>query len=94
MIDLKVVVTKYPECLENSEKFRNYLKDLYPERADQVRIKVLADAMTCGIVDEIKAGKTGSVDVTRYRTLIEQQYGYSSRLVFECVTKWISAFQL
>ena len=94
MIDLKVVVTKYPGCLENSEKFRNYMKDLYPERADQVRIKVLADAINCGIVDEIRSGKTGPVDVTRYRTLMEQQYGYSSRLVFECVTKWISAFQL
>ena len=93
MIDLKVVVTKYPECLENSEKFRNYLKDLYPERADQVRIKVLADAMTCGIVDKIKAGKTGPVDVTRYRTQMEDTFGYSNRLVFECVVAWVRAFE-
>ena len=93
MIDLITVVEKYPESLESPAKFQNYLKDLYPEQEDQVRIKVLTDAMNCGIVDEIRRGKTGSLDVARYRTLMEQKYGYSSCLVFECVTKWIKALE-
>ena len=93
MINLKTVVEKYPESLDSPAKFQNYLKDLYPDQADQVRIKVLADAMNCGIVDEIRSGKTEPLDVTRYRTLMEQKYGYSSRLVFECVTKWIKALE-
>ena len=92
MIDLRNVVEKYPECLEDSTKFKNYLKDLYPGQEDQVRIRILSDVMNCGIVNEIKSGKTDSISIAHYRTEMENKYGYSSRLVQECISKWISVF--
>lgn len=92
MIDLRNVVEKYPECLENPTKFKNYLIDLYPSQEDQVQIRILSDIMRCGIVEEIKAGKTDSVAITHYRTVIESKYGYSSQLVLECISNWVSAF--
>ena len=92
MIDLRDVVEKYPECLENPTKFKNYLIDLYPNQEDQVQIRILSDIMRCGIVEEIKAGKTDSIAITHYRTVIESKYGYSSQLVLECISKWVSAF--
>ena len=92
MIDLRNVVEKYPECLEDSTKFKNYLKDLYPSQEDQVRIRILSDVMNCGIVNEIKSGKTDSISIAHYRTEMENKYGYSSRLVQECISKWISVF--
>ena len=94
MIDLKDVITKYPESLESAARFRAYMADLYPERADQVRIKVLADVISCGIVDEIKAGNTDSLSISRYRKQMEDRYGYSGRLVAESITKWVQAYAL
>ena len=58
MIDLKEVITKYPESLESAARFHAYMADLYFERVYQARIKVLADAISCGIVDKIKTGNT------------------------------------
>lgn len=92
MIDLRNVVEKYPECLENPNKFKSYLKDIYPDQEDQVRIRILSDVMNCGIVNEIKSGKTDSISIAHYRTEMENKYGYSSRLVFECISMVVLAF--
>ena len=92
MIDLKDVITKYPDSLESAARFRAYLTDLYPERADQVRIKVLADVISCGVVDEIKAGNTDSLSISRYCKLMEDRYGYSALLVSESIRKWVQAY--
>ena len=92
MIDLKEVITKYPESLESATRFRAYMADLYPEKADQVRIKVLADVISCGVVDEIKAGNTDNLSISRYRKMMEDRYGYSGRLIAESIAKWVQAY--
>ena len=93
MIDLKSVVEKYPECLESATKFKSYMMDLYPENADRARIKVLTDVINCGIVDEIKDGKTDSISIANYRDKMENAFGYSGRLVLESIMQWIRAFE-
>lgn len=91
MIDLKAAIEQNPDCLESSEKFRNYLNDLYPSRADKACIKVLADVISCGIVSEIRSGKTSSLDIDKYHTLLMQKNGYSSRLACEYIKQWLTA---
>ena len=93
MIDLKSVVEKYPECLESATKFKSYMMDLYPENADRARIKVLTDVINCGIVDEIKDGKTDSISIANYRDKMENAFGYSGRLVLEGIMQWIRAYE-
>lgn len=93
MIDLKSVVEKYPECLDSAAKFKSYMMDLYPENADRARIKVLTDVINCGIVDEIKDGKTDSISIANYRDKMENAFGYSGRLVLESIMQWIRAFE-
>lgn len=94
MIDLKEVITKYPECLGSAAKFRSYMLDLYPDPADQARIKVLADVLSCGVVDEIKKGKSDPISLSRYRKVVEEKCGYSPRLIEESIIRWTNAFEV
>ena len=92
MIDLKNVINNYPECLENPTKFKNYMLDLYPDNTNKARIRILADMVDCGIAAEIKNGKTDNLAVVNYCKTMENQYGYSEKLVKECVDLFIVAF--
>ena len=92
MIDLKSIIEKYPECLESPEKFKGFMLDLYPDLGDRARIKVLTDAFSSGLVDEIRNGEYKSVDISRYIHTMEAQYGYSLRLISESIKQWINAF--
>ena len=68
--------------------------DLYPDPADQARIKVLADVLSCGVVDEIKKGKSDPISLSRYRKIVEEKYGYSPRLIEESIIRWTNAFEI
>lgn len=92
MIDLKSVVEKYPECLDSATKFKSYMMDLYPDNSNKARIRILADIVDCGIALEIKNGKTDSISVSNFCNTMESQYGYSVKLVEECVNQFLVAF--
>ena len=92
MIDLKSVVEKYPECLESATKFKSYMMDLYPDNSNKARIRILADIVDCGIALEIKNGKTDSISISNFCNTMENQYGYSTKLVEECVNQFLVAF--
>ena len=49
MINLKEVITKYPECLESASKLRSYLVDFYTE--EKARIRIIVDSFTSGIYE-------------------------------------------
>ena len=92
MIDLKSVVEKYPECLDSATKFKSYMMDLYPDNSNKARIRILADIVDCGIALEIKNGKTDSISISNFCNTMENQYGYSAKLVEECVNQFLVAF--
>ena len=92
MIDLKSVVEKYPECLDSATKFKSYMMDLYPDNSNKARIRILADIVDCGIALEIKNGKTDNISISNFCNTMENQYGYSAKLVEECLDQFIIAF--
>ena len=94
MIDLKSVVEKYPECLDSATKFKSYMMDLYPDNSNKARIRILADIVDCGIALEIKNGKTDSISISNFCNTMENQYGYSTKLVEECINQFLVAFTL
>ena len=52
MINLKEVITKYPECLVSSEKLKAYLTDLYPD--EKAKVSIIVAISNSGIAEEIK----------------------------------------
>ena len=92
MIELKEVVTKYPECLASPEKFRNFMIDLYPSLEERAAIRVLTDILANGFVDEIQNGKNASTDISRYVRGLSINYGYDTNLINECISQWIDTF--
>ena len=90
MIDLKEIITKYPECLESAAKLKSYLADLYPE--EKARCSILATIFDVGIAEQINNGKVDNLSVDSYCNSLEDTYGYSPRLIRECVEIWIVAY--
>ena len=90
MIDLKEVITKYPECLDSAMKLKSFLADLYPE--EKARCSILATIFDVGIAEQIKSGKVDNLSVDSYCNSLEDTYGYSPRLIRECISIWAEAF--
>ena len=91
MIDLKEVITKYPECLESAAKLKSYLADLYPE--EKARCSILATIFDVGIAEQIKNGKVDNLSVDSYCNSLKDTYGYSPRLIRECIEIWSIAYK-
>ena len=92
MIDLKEVITKYPECLENSEKLKAYLTDLYP--SEKAKVSIIVAIFNSGIADEIKkSSNIDEIDITRYCNKLENNFGFSQRLSIECLRIWLDTYE-
>ena len=90
MINLNDVISKYPECLESSEKLRAYLTDLYPN--EKAKIRIIIDILNCGIVHEMRNGaNSDEMSITRFSNRLENEYGYSPKLSRECLGMWLAA---
>ena len=88
MINLKDVITKYPECLESASKLRSYLVDLYPE--EKARIRVIVDSFDCGIYAKLKQEKTvDKIFTDRLCNTLEKDYGYTHTLSIWCIDEWL-----
>lgn len=88
MINLKEVLTKYPECLESASKLRSYLVDIYPE--EKARIRVIVDSFDCGIYEKIKnADNADKLFLNRLYSTLEKDYGYSHTISEWCVSEWL-----
>ena len=92
MIDLKEVITKYPECLESSEKLRAYLTDLYP--SEKAKVSIIVAIFNCGIAGEIKnSASIEDIVIERFCTRLENDYGYSQKLSKECIDLWLWVYE-
>ena len=93
MIDLCVVVQKYPDCLSTRNRLSALLHDLYPTQKRDVNV-VLA-VYDCGVVAHIS--KMRSVDITRFRLFIKtimEEYGLQEKAAAEGIVMWAKAFGL
>ncbi len=91
MIDLKELITKYPECLDSSEKLRSYLKDLYPNQ--KARINIIVAIFSCGIAETIQNKKTLSeLEINNFCNKLENDYGYAEKLSRECIKLWVESY--
>ena len=93
MINLKEVITKYPECLNNSTKLKGILIDLYPN--ERVYAKIIALLLENGIVNELK--ESNEIDSFKLKNLsakIERQYGLSTKHVEGCLNIWATALNI
>ena len=91
MINLKEVITKYPDCFESVNKLRSYLCDLYPtEKRD---ITILCLLFKSGIAEEIKKanGKIEEITINSYVVRLENEYGISRRFARDGLNTFISA---
>ena len=85
MINLKEVITKYPECLESRTKLRSYLVDLYP--AEKRDISIICLIFESGIAEEIKNanGEIDDITINNYLFRLENAFGISKNIARNCV---------
>lgn len=93
MINLKELITKYPQCLESSDKLRSYLKNLYPN--EKARINILVSIFACGIAENIKNKKgLSELEKANYCNTLENEFGYSEKLSQECLMLWAEVYNI
>lgn len=93
-IDLKLVISQHPDCLDNDRKLKAVLLDLYPNISRGL-ICVLCTIQMVGIVTELK-GKSSitDLDLSRYRRILEDNYGMTGKVVNSALDLWQSVFLL
>ena len=93
MIDLKRVITKYPQCLETSQKLKAFLIDLYTD--ERPYIAILVSMYNAGIFFEIQ--KLKSIDdsqMNTYCSKLKNEYGYDTSFSSTCVKICALAFDV
>lgn len=93
MIDLKTVISKYPDSISNGKRLKSILLDLYPD--EKLYVSLLAQILDDGIVDEIKVKK--EIDVIEFINLcnkIEKSHGIAQKYIEGCLTIWANAFDI
>ena len=93
MIDLKSVVTKYPECIESPEKLRAYLTDLYPN--EKSSIFILSSIAASDIGEKIKQLTTISkFEVDALGKQLVNSFGINYDFAKESIINFDEAFDV
>ncbi len=93
MIDLKHVITKYPQCLETPQRLKAFLIDLYTN--ERSYIAVLVSMYNSGMFFEIKNLK--SIDeslINTYCYKLKNEYGYDLSFSKDCIKICAQAFEV
>ncbi len=93
MIDLKSVITKYPQCLETSQKLKAFLIDLYTD--ERPFIAILVSMYNAGMFFEIQSLK--SIDdgiINTYCSKLKNEYGYDLSFSKDCIKICAQAFDV
>ena len=79
-IDLKSIITQYPESLDNPKMLKGLIFDLYPQCSHGMVVVIISIASD-GIMQEIQnAGKYSDIMLSRWVTRLENNYGYSEKI--------------
>ena len=85
-IDVIEILSTYPDCKTNGRKFKAILTDMYPN-ASKAIVNTLALMSDCGIVDEILSVKQIDLcEESRWKTKLEDDYGISDKIIWECLS--------
>ena len=95
MINLKGLLEKYPECIENTDKLKAYLNDLYTDRDDRKIAAYLVAAAQTGFPGEIK-GKS-EIAFSLYQKYVEktvQGAEISLKNAEKALQEWMTALSV
>lgn len=93
MINLQLVLQKYPGCMQSKEKLSALLNDLYPNQQQMVYILVLT--YDCGIVDELKRiDRLDAISLSRYIQRLILRYGVQEQLAHDALNLWCDALNV
>ncbi len=93
MINLKEVIAKYPECLNDSAKLRSYLMDLYPNIKKGV-LNVIVIIQECRILNEIQEmNRINDFDMHLWINRIENTYGYAQKVIEQALKLWLLCYK-
>lgn len=93
MINLRLMIQKYPECMKSKEKLSALLNDLYPEQ--QRMVYALTLCYDCGIIYELRRCKRlDTFDINKYAQHLILRYGIQEQLALEAVNLWCNALDI
>lgn len=92
MVDLKEVLIKYPECLQNSVRLRATLRDLYPNQDYRSELFLIMAAYDMGIVGEIQRNTLDGVFVSRIADRLTTSFAAKRDRAESIVSLWCDAY--
>lgn len=93
MIDLKDVICRYPECVQDGKKLKSLLSDLYP--SENLYASILCAMLDDGVVNEIKRKNTiDKLTLANLSSRIEAKHGYAQKYIDGCLTIWANAYDI
>ena len=91
MIDLKLLLDTYPNCLNSRTALRSHLLDMFPN--DKRSANILASIYECGISQKLQHMKTLTVhDVQSFVNQLDREYGISPKYATEYIYLWADAY--
>lgn len=93
MVDLKLILQKYPNCLNSRASFKSILMDTYP--SEKRLVNILTILFECGVANKIKLKKRiDGNEMQGLITQVENEYGISAQYTQEAIIIWASAFDV
>lgn len=90
-INLKYILEKYPQHVNDANKFNALLQDLY---AEDVRARnLILVAQRVGVANHIKKStEVSKADLLNYLRTLENNYGIAPKYAYEAVYMWAEAY--
>ena len=91
-INLKQIITEFPDCITNGAKLKAILLDTYPEVSKGI-INAILIISNSGIAKEIQnSANIDKIATDRWLKKLENDYCMSGSTVEKCLQLWINAF--
>ena len=91
-INLKQIITEFPDCVTNGIKLKAILLDAYPEVSKGI-INAILIISNSGIAKEIQNFvNIDKIEIDRWLKKLENDYCMSGSTVEKCLQLWINAF--
>lgn len=89
MIDLKKLLSEYPELLHDRKRLKGILLDLNTELADRPKINLLMSIYDLGIVNEIESAPDDTALVSRMVTKARNQLFLDEKMAEWAVKEFV-----
>ncbi len=84
-LELKELITKYPESLSDYKKLRGYILDLCPQYSRGL-VNAVVEVAESHILDEMRTVTVvQSINTSRWICHLESEYGYSEKFAHKAV---------